>query len=183
MKSGVLVGVRRAIVRILLLAAALTVAGTADVPAQPSASIPAQLTELDGWRSIKGPNDLHVYVCGRPGCAPESRVSFLLYQGSAIAPGQFHRQRELVAELLQEHSVPCAPVYGAIRLAAPMPMPCVATAPDGSKSYETIGTVNGTNWSASLISSSSDEAASEANYRLFEAKLKAVMNPGPRAKP
>ena len=182
MKSGVLVGVRRAIVRILLLAAALTVAGN-DVLAQPSVSVPAQLIEFDGWRSIKGPNDLHVYVCDRPDCAPKSRVSFLPYQGSAIAPGQFHRQRGLVAELLQEHSTPCAPVYGAIRLAAPMPMPCVATAPDGSKSYETIGTVNGTNWSASLISSSSAEAASEANYRLFEAKLKAVVNSGPRPKP
>jgi hypothetical protein len=57
-------------------------------------------------------------------------------------------------------------------------MRCVTTAPDGAKSYDTIGIVNGSHSSASLISSSSDEAASKANYRQFEAALKAVVNFG-----
>ncbi len=182
MKSAVL-GVRRTIGRLLLLAAALTVVGTmGGVSAQPSASIQAQSIAIDGWRAIKVPNDLQVYVCDHPGCAPASMVSFLLYLGSAIAPGQFDRQRDAVAELVQQRSAPCALVDGAFDLAAPKPTRCVATAPDGAKSYDTIGIVDGSNWSASLISSSRNEAASGANYRQFEAALKAVVNSGPRAK-
>jgi hypothetical protein len=184
MKSAVLVfaGVCRSIVRILLLAAALTVAESAGVSAQPSVSIQVQLVELDGWRTIKGPNDLHVYLCDRPDCAPNSRVSFLLYPGSAIAPGQLQRQRDTVAEMLQQRSAPCALFNAVLSLSAPRPMRCVATAPDGSKSYDTIGIVDGSNLSASLISSSRDETASETNYRQFEAALKAVVNSSPRPK-
>jgi hypothetical protein len=175
MKSAML-GVGRAIVPILVLAAALTVAGSGGVPAQPSASILAQPIEIDGWRHITGPNDLHVYVCNHPGCAPHAKVSFLLYPGLAIAPGQVRRQREMVAELLQERIVPCTFVDRILRLGAAMRMHCVATAPDGTKSYDTIDIINGSNFSASLISSSNDEAASKANFRPFEAALKAAMN-------
>jgi hypothetical protein len=67
-----------------------------------------------------------------------------------------------------------------------MRMHCVATVPDGAKSYDTIDIisgVNGSDLSASLISSSSDATASEANYEQFEAALKAVVNPDLRAKP
>jgi hypothetical protein len=183
MKSVVLIGIRRAIVRILVLFTALTIAGAGGVSAQPSASIQAQPIELGGWSTIKGPNDLHVYVCDHPGCAPESKVSFLVYPGSAIAPGQFRLQREMAAELLQERTAPCA-LVGALALGdAPKPMRCVATAPDGAKNYDTVGIVNGSNWSASLISTSRDEAASEASYRQFEAALKAVTNSDLRARP
>jgi hypothetical protein len=182
MKSAML-GVGRAIVPILVLAAALTVAGTSGVPAQPSASILAQSIEVDGWRHITGPNDLHVYLCDHPGCAPESRVSFLLYPGLAIAPGQFHRQRNAVAEVLQQRSAPCALVDAVLVPGALKPMRCVATGPDGAKSYDTIGIVNGSNLSASLISSSRDETASETNYRQFEAALKIVVNSELRARP
>jgi hypothetical protein len=78
--------------------------------------------------------------------------------------------------VLQQRSVPCALVDGAVVLGALRPMRCVAAAPDGSKSYDTVGIVEGSNLSASLISSSSDETASEVNYRQFEAVLKAVTN-------
>jgi hypothetical protein len=185
MKSAANAGVRGAIVRILL-AAALTVAGMGGVLAQPSASIQAQPIRLNGWRAIDGPNDLHVYVCDRPSCAPNSRVSFLLYPGLAIAPGQLRRQREMVAELLQERSVPCIFVGRILRLGAPMRMHCVATASDGTKSFDTIDIIsgiNGSNLSASLISSSSDATASEANYERFETALKAVVNSDSRARP
>jgi len=182
MTSAVL-GVGRAIVPILLLAAALTVAGMGGVSAQPSTSFQAQPIEVDGWRHIKGPNDLHVYVCGRPGCAPRSKVSFLLYPGLAIAPGQLHRQREMVAELLQESPAPCTFADGFAPGAAPRPMRCVTTAPDGAKSYDTIGIVNGSHSSASLISSSRDATASEVIYGQFEVALKAVVNSYFGAKP
>jgi hypothetical protein len=175
MKSAV-PGVRRSIVRSLLLTAALTVAGMGGVSAQPSALIQAQSIEVDGWRHIKGPNDLHVYVCDRPGCGPRAKVSFLLYPGLAIAPGQLHRQRDMVAELLQEPAVPCTYVDRILRLGAAMRMHCVTTAPDGAKSYDTIDIINGSDFSASLISSSEDATASEANFRPFDAALKAAMN-------
>ena len=163
------------------LAAALTATGMGSVSAQPSST--ALPIELGGWRAIKEPNDLHVYVCDNPGCAPKSKVSFLLYSGTAIAPGQFHRQREMAAELLQESPAPCVFANGLALGAAPTPMRCVTTVPDGTKRYDTSGIVNGSRWSASLISSSSDEAASEANYRQFAAALGPVVNSGLGAKP
>ena len=100
----------------------------------------------------------------------------------AIAPAQFHRQRDAAAEVLQQRSAPCALVGELALVDPPKPMRCVATAPDGAKSYDTIGIVNGSNWSASLISSSGDEAASGANYRQFETALKAVVNSDLRAR-
>jgi hypothetical protein len=181
MKSAAL-GIRKSIVRILVLAAALTAAGLDRVSAQPSASIQAQPIEVGGWRTIKGQNDLHVYVCDHPDCAPHANVSFLLYPGLAIPPGQLRRQRDMVAELLQERIVPCTFV-DRIRLGAPMRMHCVATAPDGTKSYDTIDIINGSNLSASLISSSDDATASERNFGQFEAALKAVVNSDLGAKP
>jgi uncharacterized protein YfaP (DUF2135 family) len=137
---------------------------------------------IDGWRSIKGPNDQHIYVCDHPDCAPHSKVSVLLYAGSAITPGQLRRQREAVAELPQERSARCTFAHRALVPGAPTPMRCVATAPDGSKSYDTGGIISGPNLSASLMSSSRDETASEANYVQFEAALKAVVNSGLPAK-
>jgi hypothetical protein len=165
------------------LAAALTVAGMGSVSAQPSSAAGGRPIKLSGWRTVKGPNDLHVYLCDHAGCAPRSNVSFLLYSGSAIAPGQFHRQRDAMAEALQQSSAPCAAVDGVLVLGAPKPMHCVAIAPDGSRTYDTIGIVNGSNLLASLISSSSDQTASEANYGQFEAALKAVTNSDLGAKP
>ena len=62
-------------------------------------------------------------------------------------------------------------------------MQCVATAPDGARSYDAVGIVNGSQSSASLISSSRDEAASEANYERFDTTLRAFVNSDPRIKP
>jgi hypothetical protein len=174
MKSAV-PGVRMFTARILLLAAALTVAGMGGVSAQPLTTIRGPPVAVAGWRYIKGPNDLHVYLCDHPGCTPNAKVSFL-YPGLAIAPGQLRRQREMVGELLQERVVPCTFVDRILRLGAAMRMHCVGTAPDGTKSYDAIDILNGSNFSASLISSSEDAMASEANFGLFEAALKAVMN-------
>jgi hypothetical protein len=141
---------------------------------------------VDGWRYIWGPNDLHVYLCDHPGCAPGSRVSFLLFPSSspsptAVVPGLLRRQRDAVGEMLQERLAPCE-VVGGFPL-VPAPMHCVATASDGTKSYDTTGIIDGSKLSASLISSSSDEAASEGNYGQFEAALTSFTNSNLRAKP
>ena len=138
---------------------------------------------IGGWRHIKGPNDLSVYLCDHPDCAQGSKASFILYPPGAIFPGQLHRQRDTVGEILQERFAPCKfvdePSFGG----AQGPMHCVAAATDGTKTYDATGTINGSSLSASLISSSGDEAASEANYRQFEAALKTVVNSDLRAKP
>jgi hypothetical protein len=89
----------------------------------------------------------------------------------------------MVGEILQERLAPCKFVNEPSFGGAPGPMHCVATAADGTKTYDATGIINGSNLSASLISSSGDEAASEANYRQFEAALKAVTNSDFRAKP
>jgi hypothetical protein len=139
---------------------------------------------IDGWRHFNGPNDLHVYLCDHPGCAPGSKVSFLLYPPGAIFPGMLRRQRDTVGEMLQERSAPCTLVDGISLLLsrAPGPMHCIATAPDGTRTYDATGIIDGLNLSASLISSSRDEAASEANYGQFGAALKTLTNSDVRAK-
>ena len=143
---------------------------------------------IGGWRYTKGPNDLHVYVCDQPHCTPGSRVSVVLYPlnpGSrfAMAPGQLRRQEESASEILQEHPKP-----GTTRSGVKLDLSTgrgsdVATAPDGTKKYSTFRVVTGSNLSATIISSSSDELASEANYLQFEAALKTAVNSGLRAKP
>ena len=134
---------------------------------------------IDGWRYVKRPNDLYVYLCNHPGCAPSSRVSFISYPPGAISPGQLRSQRGAMGEMLQERLAPCTLVFDGISLPlsrVPGPMHCVATAVDGTKTYDAMGIINGSNLSVSLISSSNDQTVSDANYGQFEAALKAVMN-------
>jgi hypothetical protein len=138
---------------------------------------------IEGWRYVKGPNDLYVYLCNHPGCAPNSRVSFISYPPGPISPGLLRRQRGATEELLKEPSVPCMLVFDGISLSpstVPGLMHCVATAVDGTKTFDAMGIIDGSNLSVSLISSSRDQTASDGNYRQFEAALKAVMNSGLR---
>jgi hypothetical protein len=162
----------------------LSVAGAAQPVADRGFSDPGTApVAIDGWRYVRGPSDLHVYLCDHPGCAPSSRVSLISFPPGPIPPGLLRRQRSATAETLQEPSAPCTLVFDRISLPPPPvpgPMHCVATVVDGTKTHDAMGIINGSNLSVSLISSSSDQTASEANYRQFEVALKTVTNSGLR---
>jgi hypothetical protein len=89
----------------------------------------------------------------------------------------------LVGELLQERPSPCTLVGEFSLGGAQRPTHCVATAPDGAKSYDTVGIVTGSHSSVSLISSSRDEAVSDANYGRFEPVLRTFINSDLRTNP
>jgi hypothetical protein len=184
MARNVFSRIETAVTRFAMAAATLvvllSVAGAAAQSAADRGSdLGAAPVAIDGWRYVKRPSDLHVYLCNHPGCATGSRASFISYPAGAAFPGQLRRQLDAMREMLQERLAPCTLVFDGISLPlsrVPGPMHCVATAVDGTKTYDAMGIINGSNLSVSLISSSNDQTASDANYRQFEAALKAVMN-------
>jgi len=156
------------------------VAGAAAQPAadQGSSDLGTAPAAVDGWRYVKGPNHLHVYLCIHPGCGPGSRLNFVSYPPGAILPGQLRRQLDTIGAMFGR-SAPCTLVFDGISLPVsrvPGLMHCVATAVDGTKTYDAMGIIDGSNVSVSLISSSSDQTSSDANYRQFEAALKVAIN-------
>jgi hypothetical protein len=185
MARNVFSRIETAVTRFAMAAATLVVllsaagAGAQSAADRGSSDLGATPVAIDGWRYVKGPSDLHVYLCNHPGCATGSRASFISYPAGAAFPGQLRGQRGAMGEMLQERLAPCTLVFDGISLPlSPVPglMHCVATAVDGTKTYDAMGIINGSNLSVSLISSSNDQTASDANYRQFEAALRAVMN-------
>ncbi|WP_156898739.1 hypothetical protein [Bradyrhizobium erythrophlei] len=141
-------------------------AGISSADAAPAA--------VDGWRYVEGPNQLHVYVCERSDCAVGSRVFFRFNTlSSAVFPGILRKQEAAASDILGEPSKVFSPF--AIDLSTGQ-MHGVAKLMDGSKAYYSFGDVDGSNWRASLSSSSRDETASQVNLEKFEAVLKSVRN-------
>jgi hypothetical protein len=129
---------------------------------------------IDGWRYIKGPDDLHVYICDRSDCVRGSRViCYLGSPNSAFAPGLFRQQESWASEMLGE------PIKTLSSLGADFKTGrthSVGTASDGSKTYHVSGSIDDSRWQAWLSSSSSDAKTSEANLDTFESALRGAKN-------
>ncbi len=127
---------------------------------------------VDGWRYVEGPNELHVYLCDRSDCVSGSRIFYHFDPpNAALVPGILRKQEAAVSEMLGEPSKAFSP--SEINLSSGR-MRSVATASDGSKVYYASGVVHGSKWDAWLSSASSDQNASQANLKQFEAALKHI---------
>jgi hypothetical protein len=165
----------------MAVAASVVSLAAAGVSAQPLADRkPADIGDapvlIDGWRYVKGPSDLHIYVCDHPDCGPGSRLICHVYSSGsvALAPGQLRRDDKAASVMLQEDHAPGT--FAGLRpdLATGRSHD-VATAQDGTKKFYTFSMATGSKGHASLISSSSDEKKSEVNSERFEAAFKVVL--------
>ena len=125
-----------------------------------SAADAAAPVEIDGWRYIEGPNDLHIYVCGHPDCVEGSRViCHFDAPKSAVFPGIWRKYEGTVSALLGEQGKTFSPF--AMDLSSRRAS-SIATSSDGAKNYYVLGDVSTLKWRASLSSASGDEKASQS---------------------
>jgi len=171
MKSAI-----RVAVHFLLLIGALVVAGAGDASAQ-SASAPPPLS-VSGWRYEKGQSDMHLFHCELAKCGTNSKVSYRLYApGNPMTLQQYRdSQQQLVGALEQRTpglKVTILGVDGDKGTGVPRLYKArrLMVAPGGQREYVASGLMFGSRASASLISSSQDEKASNDNYAQFAVAL------------
>lgn len=177
--------------RSLLLAAVLAAASVSGVSAQSGAPAAAQAAPLvvSGWRYEKGEADLHVFRCEQAKCGENSRVSYRLYApGKPMTLQQFRDSQEQVVKALEQRTPGLKATILAVdgdKKGTGVPrlykVRRLTVAPNGKSEYVVSGLMFGSRASASLISSSREEKASNDNYAEFVlAMMMLVQTPASR---
>jgi len=162
-----------------LLMGCLVFAGAGDVAAQAAAGPPLAVS---GWRYEKGKSDLHLFHCEQPKCGTNSKVSYRIYApGNAMTLEQYRDSQRQLATALEQRKpglkVTLLGVEG--DKASGLPRLYKArrqmTATNGQTEFVVSGLMFGSRGSASLISSSQEEKASNANYALFQLSMMSLI--------
>jgi hypothetical protein len=193
MKSAVLVfaGINQAFARFLLLIISLAAAGIGGVSAQTLSVSPTGKDRppvaVSGWRYEQAPNDVHMLLCEQASCIPGSKVSYRFYAaGDPMNLEAFRKAQEQVAKALKQRSpgkrISILAVEGDSGTAVPRMFKArrKTVAADGSSEYVVSGMAFGSKAAASVISSSRDEKASNANYALFGVAVMLFVAPAKR---
>ncbi len=156
----------------LLLMGALVFVGAGDVSAQ--AATPGPPIVVSGWRYEKGRSDLHLFHCEQAKCGTNSKVSYkILAPGNAMTLEQYRDSQQQVAKALEQRTPGLKVTILGIDGDKSSGLPRLykarrqMTAPNGQTEYVVSGLMFGSRASASLISSSQDEKASNDNHAQF----------------
>src|SRR5262249_2424441 len=128
-----------------------------------------------GWRYDKRPSDVHMFICEQDSCNRSSRVSYRLYaRDDSITLERFRREQASVVKALEQRAPPGTriPIVsiegdGGAKLPRMYKAKRLITAPNGDKEYVISSLLLGQGAAASLISSSLDEKAADANHAVF----------------
>ncbi len=171
MKSAV--AVVPGITRSLAFAVVLAVASARGVSAE-SAAPSGPPVAVSGWRYEKGQSDLHLFHCEQARCGTNSKVSYRLYApGNAMTLDQFRDSQEKVVKALEQRTpglkTTILGIDGDKGTALPRLYKArrLTVALSGKNEYIVSGLMFGSRASASVISSSQEEKASNDNYAQF----------------
>jgi hypothetical protein len=188
--AGLVPGVDGALARSLFLVCAFAVAGIGAVSAQPSipsAATPGPPVSVSGWRYERGGSDVHVFHCEQPSCGAGSRVSYRFYApGNSMTLEQFRGEQEQVVKALEQRApgqkITIIGIDGDRGSAVPRMFQArrLKVAADGANEYQVSGMLFGANASASVISSSPNQKASNANYAQFAVAVMLLLAPKTR---
>ncbi|WP_244485501.1 hypothetical protein [Bradyrhizobium tropiciagri] len=176
-----------------LLAGLLTVAGIGGAAAQSPAPAPAPSATtqrppfaISGWHYERRA-DTHLFRCEQPQCGAGSKVSYRFYTGgNQMTLDQFRDSQNQVIKALEQRTpgqrITLLGVDGDKGTAVPRMYKArrLTVTPAGASEYQVNGLMFGAQGSASLISSASDEKASNDNYAKFAAAVKLVLAPKTR---
>lgn len=133
---------------------------------------------VGGWRYELGPNDVHFFHCEQEKCRPGSKVSYRLYAPEpAMTLEQFRGSQEQIVKALEQRTpglkVTILGIDGDTGNSLPrlLKVRRLTVAPDGKSEYVVSSRLFGSRASASLISSSGEEKASNDNYVQFAVAL------------
>ena len=169
-----------------MIALAVGIAHAPVGPATAQSSTEGPPVGIGGWSYEKGASDVHLFQCKIAACVAGSRVSYRFYPpGTAMPLNQFRSEQEMIIKALQTRAPPGTKIaivaiegddgaslprmYKARRL---------TVAPNGTQEHVHSGLLMGEHAAVSLISSSLDEKAAEANYTIYGvALLLAIQKP------
>ena len=136
------------------------------------------------WKYERRGADVHMFICQEPSCHSSSRVSYRIYaRNDTMTLEAFRGEQQTVVKALTERAPPgmrieilsvegddgkgLPRIYKAKRM---------QTAADGRKEYVISAVVLGQGASASVISSSLDEKAADANHAVFALAVALFVN-------
>lgn len=148
----------------------------AQAPSPPAEGPPVA---VGGWGYERGAADVHLFQCNMATCVPGSRVSYRFYPAGTTMPvNQFRSEQEMIAKALQSRApsgtkIAILAIEGGDGASLPRMFKArrLTIAPNGTKEYVHSGLLIGEHASVSLISSSFDEKAAEANYSTYGVAL------------
>jgi len=132
-----------------------------------------------------------MFVCEQARCVPSSRVSFRLYPpNTEVTLEQFRTEQEAIVKKLEGQAPPGTHIAiveitsdegsGAQKMFTSRRL---MTFPNGMKEYVSSSILLGSNHSATLVSSSTDDEASRANHGIFVRAVMPLINGSPESKP
>ncbi|MGY4307547.1 hypothetical protein ACVIJ6_004790 [Bradyrhizobium sp. USDA 4369] len=167
----------------------LAVTGLDAVRAEtPLPAAPRPPIAVSGWTPQR-PNgtDVTFFLCEDAKCGPGSKVSYRLYApNTTLTIEQFRASQEQTVKLLDQRvpgqKTTILRVEGDNGTGVPRVFRVrrLKVAPDGTKEYQVSGVLFGAKGSASLISTASSEAASNANFAQFAVPVMALIGPSSR---
>jgi hypothetical protein len=176
----------------LVLFAALVLAGggafaqSAPVPA-PQSTAPRPPVSVSGWRYELRPNDVHMFLCDKPDCGAQTRVSYRLYApGNAMTLEQFREEQTQIIKVLEQRTpgqkISILAIDGDSGTSVPRMFKArrLMVKPDGTREYQVSGWMIGARGAASLISSAATEKASSDNYAKFALAVMLLLAPAKR---
>src|SRR5262245_55703084 len=169
---------------ISVLAFAAVLVGNAAAQQKPSAQARSSADEPPvaigpDWRYVKRSadvgSDIHVFHCQQSQCAPPSVVSYRLYApNNTITLEQFRREQEETVKALEQRAGPGARITildikgdAGRRLPRMFVGRRLTEQPNGTREFTVRSTLLGASHSATLISTSRDEKAADANHAMF----------------
>jgi hypothetical protein len=169
---------------LLLAASACDAAAETNIQVGPSSPGGPPVAVGPGWKYELRGADVHMFICQQESCNRTSRVSYRLYtRNDTMTLEGFRREQETVVKMLEQRAPPGTQiailsiegdegtglprVYKSKRL---------MTAADGRKEYVISSVLFGQGSSASLISSSLDEKATDANHAVFALAVMLLVN-------
>lgn len=137
-----------------------------------------------GWRYERR-GDMHIFHCIQDNCDRTSRVSYRLYQpDTSLTLEKFRQGQQEAVKALEQRGPPgtritIVRVEGDDGGSLPRMYKSKRTmaVPNAPKEFAISSALLGTRLSATLISSSTDEKATDANHALFGVAVMLLINP------
>ncbi|UVO33247.1 hypothetical protein KUF59_16145 [Bradyrhizobium arachidis] len=142
---------------------------------------------MKGWRYELRPNDVHMFLCEKPECGAQSRVSYRYYSpGTAMTLEKFRDEQTQIVKVLEQRTpgqkISILGIEGDRGTSVPRMFKArrLMVKPDGTNEYQVSGMLFGARGAASVISSSATEKSSNDNFAQFVVGVMLTLAPASR---
>ncbi|MBR0826754.1 hypothetical protein JQ596_14485 [Bradyrhizobium manausense] len=142
---------------------------------------------MKGWRYEPRARDVHMFLCEKPECGTQSRVSYRFYSpGNAMTLEKFRDEQTQIVKVLEQRTpgqkISILAIEGDRGTSVPRMFKArrLMVKPDGTNEYQVSGMLFGARGAASVISSSATEKSSNDNFAQFVVGVGLALAPASR---